>query len=171
VPAVELRGERVTLRPLAPEDVPVLAELGSEPEIARWWPGITDEELQAKAEGRDDVMAFAIEAEGQVIGLAQTWEETEPDHRHAGIDLFLGKAYQGRGLGTDAVGTLVRHLVGELGHHRVVIDPAVENERAIRCYRRAGFRPVGVMRRYERGGDGSWHDNLLLDLLADEILD
>jgi aminoglycoside 6'-N-acetyltransferase len=51
----------------------------------------------------------------------------------------------------------------------VVIDPAVENEQAIRCYEHVGFRRVGVMRRYERGADGMWHDNLLLDLLADEI--
>jgi aminoglycoside 6'-N-acetyltransferase len=53
----------------------------------------------------------------------------------------------------------------------VVIDPAVDNARAIRCYERVGFRRVGVMRRYERGGHGAWHDNLLLDLLADEIED
>lgn len=171
MPAGELRGERVTLHPLERDHVPELAELGSEPEVARWWPGITAEELLAKAEGRDDVSAFAVELDGKVIGLAQIWEEREPDHRHAGIDLYLGAAYHGQGLGTDALRTLVRHLVRDLGHHRVVIDPAVDNERAIRCYRRAGFRPVGVMRRYERGGDGIWHDNLLLDLLADEVAD
>ena len=36
--------------------------------------------------------------------------------------------------------------------------------------RRATFRPVGVMRRYERDADGSgWHDGLLMDLLAEEL--
>lgn len=164
-----LRGDRVTLRPLEGGDVPELAVLGSEREVARWWPGITADDLLAKAEGREDVSAFAIELNGGVIGLAQTWEEPDPDRRHAGIDLFLGAAYQGQGLGTDAVRTLVRHLVRDAGHHRLVVDPAVDNERAIRCYRRVGFRPVGVMRRYERGADGRWHDNLLLDLLAEEI--
>lgn len=34
-----------------------------------------------------------------------------------------------------------------------------------------GFRPVGVMRRYERGADGDWHDGLLMDLLADELIE
>jgi aminoglycoside 6'-N-acetyltransferase len=28
---------------------------------------------------------------------------------------------------------------------------------------------VGVMRRYERGVDGSWHDGLLLDLLPEDL--
>jgi aminoglycoside 6'-N-acetyltransferase len=32
-----------------------------------------------------------------------------------------------------------------------------------------GFRPVGVMRRYERGPDGVWHDGLLMDMLAGEL--
>ena len=55
------------------------------------------------------------------------------------------------------------------GHHRLIIDPAVANERAIATYASLGFKPVGVMRRYERGPDGTWHDGLLMDLLADEL--
>ena len=31
-------------------------------------------------------------------------------------------------------------------------------------------RPVGVMRQYERGGDGQFHDGLLMDLLRDELI-
>jgi L-amino acid N-acyltransferase YncA len=42
-------------------------------------------------------------------------------------------------------------------------------EAAIRAYEKVGFRRVGVMRSYERGPDGSWHDNLLMDLLAGEL--
>ena len=41
--------------------------------------------------------------------------------------------------------------------------------RAIRAYGKVGFRPVGAMRRYERGPDGTFHDGLLMDLLADEL--
>jgi hypothetical protein len=71
VPAKELRGERVTLRPLTPHDVPRLAELGNDPEVARWWPNITTEKLVSMAEGLDDVTAFTVEVGGDVIGLAQ----------------------------------------------------------------------------------------------------
>ena len=45
------------------------------------------------------------------------------------------------------------------------------NAAAIRCYSKVGFRPVGIMRQAERGNDGSWHDCLLMDLLADEIVE
>ncbi len=62
------------------------------------------------------------------------------------------------------------HLVHDRGHHRLVIDPAADNEPAIRCYTAVGFRPVGVLRRYERNVDGAgWHDGLLMDLLAEEL--
>ena len=65
-------------------------------------------------------------------------------------------------------GPRLRHLFETLGHHRLTIDPAVANERAIRCYEAVGFRRVGMMRRYERGEDGAWHDGLLMDLLAED---
>jgi aminoglycoside 6'-N-acetyltransferase len=54
-------------------------------------------------------------------------------------------------------------------HHRITIDPAAANSRAIRCYEKAGFRPVGVMRQYERGADGQFHDGLMMDLLRGDL--
>lgn len=112
---------------------------------------------------------WTIEVDGVVAGSIQTAEEADPDYRHASIDLFLGPAFQGRGPGSDAIRTLARWLVEDRGHHRLTIDPSAANERAIRTYTAFGFRPAGVMRRYERGPDGTFHDGLLMDLLRDEF--
>lgn len=166
---MELRGERVVLRPLRVDDARRLAELAAHPDVARWWPDLDEAELVEKAEGRSDATCFAVLDDGETIGLVQYYEELDPDYRHAGIDLFLGVAHQGAGLGTDTVRTLARHLVHDRGHHRVVIDPVAHNERAIRCYERVGFRRVGVLREYQRDPDGTWRDGLLLDLLAREL--
>lgn len=167
---MELRGDRVVLRPLAEADVERLVELGGDPEVARWWPGLTHEDVGRKARGEEDgVTCFAIVADGDLAGMIQHYEEADPDYRHAGIDLFLGVPYHGRGLGTDAVRTMARHLVRDLGHHRVVIDPAADNARAVRCYEKAGFKRVGVMREYWRDANGVWRDGVLLDLLASEL--
>jgi aminoglycoside 6'-N-acetyltransferase len=167
---VELRGERVVLRPLAEADVGRIAELGAHVTVARWWPGIDEADVRAKARGEEDgVTAFAVVADGEVAGLVQYHEEDDPEFRSAGIDVFLGAPFQGRGLGVDVVRTMARHLVRDRGHHRVTIDPAAANDAAVRCYERAGFRPVGVMREYWRGPDGRWHDGLLMDLLAREL--
>ena len=107
--------------------------------------------------------------DGNVVGFIQFEEEDDVDYRHAGIDLFVESAYQGRGIGSDALRTLARHLFETHGHHRLTIDPALGNEHAIAVYGRVGFRPVGVMRLYERGIDGTWHDSLLMDMLTGEL--
>ena len=90
-------------------------------------------------------------------------------YRHAGIDIFLAGRFQGQGAGTEAIGLLARFLFEQRGHHRITIDPAAANAQAIRSYGKVGFRPVGVMRQYERGGDGQFHDGLLMDLLREEL--
>jgi len=117
-----------------------------------------------------DVTCFAILLDGRVRGMVQYGEEQDEDYRHASIDIFVDPEVHGRGVGRDSVGTLARHLVSDRGHHRLVIDPAADNTAAIRCYASVGFRPVGVLRRYERDADGDgWHDGLLMDLLAGEL--
>jgi aminoglycoside 6'-N-acetyltransferase len=165
-----LHSERLTLRPVRAEDADRLHAILTEPEVRRWW-GEHDaarvrEEL---IEPDDDVVVFGIEVEGELIGAIQFYEESDPDYRHASIDLFVTTARYGQGLGMEAIRVLTRHLFDERGHHRLTIDPAADNERAIRAYKRVGFRPVGVMRQYERGADGSWHDGLLMDLLSDDL--
>ncbi len=165
----ELRGDRVRLRPLAAADVPQLVAIQAQPSVARWWGEPQDADYEEKLSGAEGVTAFAIEADEEVVGLIQYHEEDDPMYRHAGIDLFLSEAAQGRGLGADAVQALARHLIEDRGHHRLVIDPAADNVAAIRTYEKAGFKQVGVMRRYERLPGGEWHDGLLMDLLADEL--
>ena len=113
---------------------------------------------------------FAIEHDGVVVGYIQVYEEDEPDFRHAALDLFITTNSQGRGFGPDAITTLATHLIDDRGHHRLSIDPAAANARAIAAYAKVGFRPVGIMRRYQRLADGTWVDALLMDLLADELV-
>ena len=166
-----LMGTLVTLRPATTEDVPELTRIRATPDVAHWWRGGDDMAATVAEDlAEEGTETFVIEHDGQVAGAIQWHAEEEPDYRHAGIDIYLDPALRGRGLGTDAVRTLARHLIVDLGHHRLVIDPAADNAAAIRCYSKVGFRPVGLMRRYERGLDGTWHDGLLMDLLADELI-
>jgi aminoglycoside 6'-N-acetyltransferase len=161
----------VLLRAVQADDADRLEEILHEPDVSRWWGGydadpkrIVEEILEDR-----DAVSYALEANGELVGLIQYQEENTPDYRHASIDIFLATASQGRGLGSEALHLLARYLFEERGHHRLTIDPAAGNERAIRAYERVGFRPVGVMREYERGPDGSWHDGLLMDVLAREL--
>jgi aminoglycoside 6'-N-acetyltransferase len=157
---------RLVLRPLAKGDESELLRIHATPEVASWW-DLPDEGFPWSDE--PESTRFTIEFDGKVAGLIQFNEEQAPKYRHATIDLFLDPGLHGRGIGTEAVRRVVRHLIDERGHHRITIDPGAENAAAIRSYEKVGFRPVGVMRRYERRfGSEEWRDGLLMELLADE---
>ncbi|MEA2844511.1 MAG: aminoglycoside 6-N-acetyltransferase [Actinomycetota bacterium] len=167
-----LEGALVRLRTATRDDIPTLVQIRLTAEVQERWRGGADmvaavEEDFAEA----DVTKYVIELDGHVVGWIQWAAEEEPDYRHASIDIYVDPAVHGRGVGTDAVRTLARHVLADHGHHRLVIDPAADNAAAIRAYAKVGFKPVGIMRRYERGADGSWHDGLLMDLLADELVE
>jgi len=134
--------------------------------VVQWWQGPQDQWLADEP----DIVKYAVLLEGDVIGYAQWYEDTDPMFRHAGVDLFLDAAFHGRGLGTEVVRVVCAHLIDEQGFHRIVIDPEVANQIAIACYRKVGFKPVGVMRRYQRDRFGEWQDGLLMDLLAEEFV-
>ncbi|GAB3214081.1 aminoglycoside 6'-N-acetyltransferase [Marinactinospora thermotolerans DSM 45154] len=166
VPAepVELVGPRATLRPWTAEDGPELNRIVTRPEVACWW---GEEDFALPTEGGEQ--RYAIVVEGRVRGMIQFYEEPEPDYRHAGIDVFLDPDTRGLGLGVEVIVTLARWLFDERGHHRIVIDPALDNTAAVRAYEKAGFRRVGVMRSYWRDPEGHWRDGLLMDMLADDL--
>jgi aminoglycoside 6'-N-acetyltransferase len=156
----------ILLRPLTKGDEAELLRIRQTPDVMRWW----DEPEEDFPWDEPDSTRLTIEVDGRIAGLVQYWEETEPKYRHATIDLFLEPALHGRGLGSEALRRVVRHLFDERGHHRVTIDPATENGAAIRAYEKVGFKPVGVMRQHERDTGGeSWHDSLLMELVRGEL--
>jgi len=170
-PEVTLRGPRVVLRPGDAHDAELLQAILAEPAVAAWWHDAMEvDQIALELAGDDDNVVFVIEVGGEVAGAIQYYEELDPWYRHASIDIYVATAHQGLGLGTEAVTLLATYLVDDRDHHRLTIDPAADNARAIRSYEKVGFQPVGVMRRYERRADGSWHDGLLMDLLADELV-
>jgi len=158
--------DRLELRPLREGDEAELRRIHTTPEVRRWWD--TPEEGFPWTDDPGSTRLTVL-VDGAVAGLVQYYEEPEPKYRHANIDVFLDPAVHGRGLGTEVVRRVARHLIEERGHHRITIDPAAANAAAIRAYEKAGFRRVGVLRRYERDTDGDgWHDGLLMELVVDE---
>src|SRR4051794_28357163 len=148
------------LRAVEPADAGPLRAMHRTPEVSAWW-GSMDEGFPF---GDDPTTTrLTIEVSGEPAGIIQWGEETEPDYRHAWIDIFLDPRLHGRGLARAAIELLVDWLVRGRGHHPVTIDPAVANVAAVRCYEAAGFRRVGVMQLAERGPDGVWRDALLME--------
>ncbi len=154
----------VALRPMADGDAAALLAIHETPGVRAWWgapvAGFPFED--------EDATRFTVLVDDRVAGLIQFYEEDDREFRHASIDVFLDATVTGRGHGTAAIRLLVRHLFEERGHHRITIDPAVDNAAAIRSYGKVGFRPVGTLEAAWRDENGTWRDLLLMELVDRE---
>lgn len=136
----------------------MLREWLGRPHVSRWWPaelttnGIRGEFLpltRASSSTRGYIAMLGARPIGfvqqyVVMGSGGGWWESETDPGARGIDQFLAHADDlGHGLGSRMVRTFVDELFRDPVVTKVQTDPAPHNERAIRCYVRAGFQPVG----------------------------
>lgn len=154
VSAPILRGERVTLRPMTHTDAPHLVRWANDPDFAWYQWGRRPGRFADEAAGRKwlDIIAerrgvvFAVEQEGRVIGMAN-YRDLQPKGRSAEVGIGIGEpSLWGKGLGREALGLLVKHLVDDLAVHRVTLSVLAFNDRAISSYKAAGFEVEGIER-------------------------
>ena len=82
--------------------------------------------------------------------------------------LAVHPAFRGRRLSDEAARLFQRHLLDELGYHRLQLEIYGFNERAIRHAERAGFVREGVRRKaYDR--HGTWVDGVLFGLVREDL--
>jgi RimJ/RimL family protein N-acetyltransferase len=118
-------------------------------------------------EGSDASLAVVELATGELVGHIALFGATVKD-RCATLGVMIGAPYQGRGLGTDAVRTIVGYGFTDLGLHRIQLSVNGDNPAAIAAYRKAGFVEEGRLREtFFRGGQ--WHDSVKMGILAREF--
>ena len=163
-----LRGQRVTLRPMTHADAPHLVRWASDPDFSwfQWGrsPGrFPDDDAARKwmdvlSERRGTV--FVIEHDGRPIGQAN-YRDVQPKGKSAEVGIGIGEpALWGKGLGREALGLLVRHLVDDLGLHRIYLSVLAYNDRAIASYQAAGFEVEGIERDGVMTDRGTWADDV-----------
>lgn len=167
-----IQGPRLRLRPLTPEDLPMLMRWLADPEVREFY-GRPPESL---AEAHDIYLVaedapcwrLVIEDRGRPVGEIQYFHPYLNERWSAGIDIFIGEpGDRNRGLGTEAVRTLLQHLFEVKGVNRVTIGPEPANRRAIRSYEKTGFQLDGVIRRSYKVDD-RWVDAVHMTILDDE---
>jgi RimJ/RimL family protein N-acetyltransferase len=111
---------------------------------------------------------FAVVARERdaVVGTV-TLEGYEPVARVARLGIELHPDARGRGLGTDAVRTVVRYAFDQCNLRRVWLGVQADNLPALRSYSKAGFVEEGRLRD-EVWRDGAWHDLVIMSVLAHE---
>lgn len=114
-----------------------------------------------------DAKFSVVTADGdELAGEASLWR-IDTFNRSAHIGIALRPAYQGKGLGTDAVGVLCHYGFVVLGLNRLQIETLADNEGMLKAAQRNGFVREGVIRQvgWVMGG---FADEAILGLLADE---
>lgn len=154
----------LSLRDVEPEDVPALSRWFSDPRVLRFYGGrdasLAPEDVRRKflqtrrdSSGRTrNYQPCVIEQDRVPVGFLQFYRLTPrestslgyaPRDRTFGFDLLVGDpGLWGHGLGTRAVRMTRDFLRKEWGADWIVLDPRVENRRAVHVYRKAGFRSV-----------------------------
>lgn len=168
----------VTFRPVTADDLLLLANWLARPHWREWW-GEPETELgyfREMIEGKDTTRPFIFQVDGKDKGYIQIWyvadyQSTEwaveypwlkwlpPDT--VGVDLSIADAAElSKGMGSAALRVFVRKLRDD-GHNRIIIDPDPANHRAVKAYRKAGFRDIA-------GLLGRTGDSLLMEHIETE---
>lgn len=165
----------VSIRRARPEDVDFVVALNAHDEVEPFLAArraTTREELLAEIERSEREPAefgrFVVEVDGVRAGVLGF----EVANRRSRIARLGGLAvhpdHRGRHVADEAARLFQRHLLLELGYHRLELEVYGFNERALRHAERSGFVREGVKRKaYDRHGE--WVDGVLFGLLADDL--
>jgi RimJ/RimL family protein N-acetyltransferase len=167
----------VSLRTATPGDVPFLAALVEHEDVGPYLAAVRptgEEAIRAeidRAEREPEAFGvMVIELERRRAGTV-TWERVNQRSRIASVGgLAVDPAFRGRGVGVEAARALQRHLLREVGFHRLQMEVYGFNERALRLAERAGWVREGVRRKAYRRND-TWVDGVLFGLVEEDLED
>lgn len=149
-----LPGSRCLLRPWRPDDCEALVRQANDFDVARQlrdrfphpYTHADARRFLEYACGRDGAAVnFAIEVEGQAAGGVGFSRGTDVERFAAELGYWLGRPYWGRGIATEAVATVVRHLFRDHGLLRIFAVPFADNIASIRVLEKTGFAREGLL--------------------------
>ena len=117
---------------------------------------------------QDSFGVFVIEDGGERAGTVE-FETANERSRIAYLGgLALDPAFRGRGLAGEAARAFQRHLLLDLGFHRLQLEIYAFNDRAIAHAERVGFVREGAKRKAYRR-HGGWVDGVMFGLVREDL--
>ena len=176
-----LETARLILRHFTDADLVSFMAYRNDPDVARYqsWEGISEAEarafiaeqklVQAGVPGQWFQVAIALKETGTLVGDCAL-KIDEHDERQAEIGYTLARAYQGKGIATEAVSCVLDYVFRRLELHRVVAITDCENTASVALLERLGMRREGhfIQNVWFKG---KWGDEYLYAILQDEWLD
>jgi RimJ/RimL family protein N-acetyltransferase len=172
-----LEGDGFALRRASADDVDFMLTLATHEDVEPFMAAVSARDRGAlaaeveRAEADPDHYGrFVVEVGGVPAGL-MAFEVRNRRSRIAHLyALMLHPDFRGRGLADEAARLLARHLIFDLGYHRLELECYGFNERAIRHAERSGYVREGVRRKaYRRHGE--WVDGVMFGLVREDLED
>ena len=154
---IELRTERLLLRPFSLSDVDAVLEYASDPEWARYYPRPYDRGraeyvvAQAVLTSWDKGAAFAVEHDGRVIGLISL--TVDPEYKTAELGYDVARDMWGQGIAPEAASAVCDWGFREYELTKIDAGADARNGRSLRVMEKLGMTCDGTHRsdEVERG--------------------
>ena len=149
---------KIDFKVMAEGDLPLLFAWVNQPAVAQWWADVGLDLSTFQRRYLDKFAGgfefpFMVLVDKNPIGYIEYyvanrigggWWPDQPDGVY-GIDVFIGDSEKlGKGYGSLFIRLFIDSLFVKPEIKKIIIDPAIDNHRAIRCYQKVGFQPVGV---------------------------
>jgi RimJ/RimL family protein N-acetyltransferase len=126
------------------------------------------EEIAHSERDPDAFGRFVIEAGGERVGSLGFRLVNERNRIAEAGRFAIHPSHRGRGIGDEAARLFQRHLLVDLGLHRIELQIYGFNERAIAQAERTGYVREGVKRKaYLKNGE--WEDAVLFGLVREDL--
>lgn len=175
---ISLKGNKICLRALEPEDLAFLYELENNPEIwevsgtlvpysrmllATYLKNAHKDIFEAK-----QLRLVICTLEGARIGLIDLFD-FDPHHKRAGIGIVIAAASdRGLGYGGEALHILSNYCFLKLGLHQIYAGVGVDNLASIALFRKSGFVESGKRLDWNRKGN-QYEDEILFQKINEDV--
>jgi len=150
------------IRPIEPKDAKDCHEMRIMPGVMETTLGIPSIRLnnveKFTSDTDPDNHVFVAEMDGKVVGIAGLHTSKVLRKRHtAFLGISVNKAYQGKGIGTKLMETLINLSDNWLKLVRIELTVFSDNENATKLYEKHGFVVEGIQK-YAAVKDGKYAD-------------
>lgn len=110
-----------------------------------------------------------IDQKGNHIGWVDL-KNIDKQNKHAELGIAIGnKSYWGKGYGLAAMKEMIDYGFNQLNLNKIWLRVEVDNEKAIKSYKRMGYVEEGILRQ-DRLRKGVFVDRLRMSILKDEYI-
>jgi len=167
--ATFLRGERLTLRTVTPNDYDFLHKHGNDPAIRLGAPTptpVSEDDLAEFVEADDSSVQFLPCHDGTPVGFVFLFD-INPNRDHAEVGCWIALDQQGNGYATEATALCLEHAFADRGLHKVLARAFEHNDASMHVLETLGFQQEGCLREQDFIR-GEYRDTYLFGLLAEE---